>query len=285
MEFKSGCKINLYLKVGEKRADGYHELETIFYPLSEPFDVLDITEGKEEGLRVFCDTPGIDLEKNTLTKAYNLYKEATGFAPSLEILLKKGVPHGAGLGGGSADAACLLQYLERENPKPLGFSACLSLAAKVGADVPFFLYNEPCHAKGIGEILTPVSVNLKDRFLVLVHPHLHVSTAWAFNFLDERKKMLTGGEVLCINRHSQDVGEYAFHNDFEYALFDKYLGLRLIKSYFTANGAQESLLSGSGSSLFALFDKREVAQRVVENIKKEKFTDILGLDVYGPYGL
>ena len=183
---RTGGKINLFLFITGRRENGYHELRSLFTRLPEPVDTLVFRNAeRESGIRVSCSTPGIDLENNTLTKAYARYAEATGFAPAVDVELTKGIPHGAGLGGGSADGAEVLAWLQRQNPKPLPAEELNALAARVGADVPFFLASGGCLAEGIGDILTPVKTEVEGWYCVLVCPAVHVNTAWAYAAWDK----------------------------------------------------------------------------------------------------
>lgn len=338
MKIKCGCKINLYLRITGKREDGYHDLDTIFLPLDTPYDILKIKEnsknkekckdksknskhpkglapkkiialGKEfkrqslstqheENITVKCETQGIDLKNNTLTKAYALYSEQSGFHPKLSISLKKGIPHGAGLGGGSSNAASLLNYLQSKNPKPLSQKKLLNIATKVGADVPFFLYNLPCHAQGIGEILTPIDLKIYKKtpkenskkkheniYLVLISPYEGVNTKEAFENLDLTKKLpketankfkknklekkcLTGAPLFGNFQLSCFLKEFHLENDFEDFVFKRYPFIKQIKKEFLKAGAFASVLSGTGSSLFALFDKKEKAKKAIKRMQK-----------------
>ena len=206
MLIKSGCKINLGLKISDKREDGYHNLETVFYPLSMPFDEIHLEKTKETGMKLSCNIPGIDPENNTLTKAYDLYNQYHALDFGLDIRLIKGVPHGAGLGGGSANGAELLKYLQKETGNALPFQTLLEIAAKIGADVPFFLYDTPCKGEGIGEKLTPISLDLTAYSLLLILPDIHISTAWAFKKLAERKKILTSKKEQANKSRSKRLG-------------------------------------------------------------------------------
>lgn len=184
-----GCKINLSLQILGVRPNGWHELDTLFVPLEEPHDDLELVwTPKNPGLSLRCSVPGIDPRRNTLTSAYKAYADVTGFRPSLTATLRKGIPHGAGLGGGSADAAALLLWLNGQNPNPLTFPELLRVAAHVGADVSFFLYNRPCRGTGTGETLEPSdcldSMGLRGVGLILLCPRVHVSTPRAYTLWD-----------------------------------------------------------------------------------------------------
>ncbi len=180
---RCGCKINIFLKILGRRNDGYHELSTLFWPMPEPHDELKITWGGE-GITVLCGEAGIDPRSNTLTKAYGLYSAAKGRAPGCTVRLIKGVPSGAGLGGGSADAAALLLRLNAVASGPLNEEEMLRIAASVGADVPFFLQSEPCFAEGVVEKLIPFKGPARRGYFLLVCPDVKVSTANAYSLWD-----------------------------------------------------------------------------------------------------
>ena len=151
----AGCKVNLGLRITGLRDNGYHELDSLFWPLPRPCDRLHINETGTSGIVVHCAAPGIDLERNTLTRAYAALAERVPNLPGLEVKLIKGIPTGAGLGGGSSDAAALLHWLNKRLPAPLNDEELAAIALKVGADTPFFLKNTPCRVRGIGEIKEP----------------------------------------------------------------------------------------------------------------------------------
>lgn len=271
MRIKSGCKINLGLQILNRREDGYHNLKTIFYPLDKPFDTLDIEKTADKGITVLCGEKGIDPENNTLTKAYTLYSRENPLDFGLNITLTKGVPHGAGLGGGSANAAAVLTYLQKETKTPLPADRLTALAAKIGADVPFFLCNVPCKAEGIGEILTPVKLDLSSYFLLLLMPDLPISTAWAFKTLAEEKKMLTSLEEQANKTRSLLLGDMNMKNDFESVIFKVFTNLGACKEILLANGAVLASMSGTGSSLFGLFETDEAGKKALGELTKQRF--------------
>jgi len=295
---QTGCKINAYLRITGRLPSGYHTLDTIFVPLSEPFDTLCFSSSPNPlseptvpigddicGLRVLCDTPGINLSDNTLTKAYAAYAATTGFAPALTVRLQKGVPQGAGLGGGSANAAGLLQFLQSHAPKPLSQDAIGALALTVGGDVPFFLRNHPCHASGFGEILTPIDLAIATGLSlpwhgVLVMPQVHVSTIWAYGAWDEcQSRGIVRVYDECIGaRDLTSSGKQGkersssvqwFENSFEVPVFSRYPELALLKRELICSGARVALLSGSGASLFALFTTSQGAKATCERMMKK----------------
>ena len=269
---RTGCKINWFLRIGPKRPDGYHDLETLFIPLNKPHDELHLRPGTTPGLRVLCAEPGIDPERNTLTTAYRLWREAVGTAPDLELTLLKGVPHGAGLGGGSADAAGLLRHLQewagRNGRAPLASEALNALAAKVGADVPFFLLNKPALAEGIGERLREVPNPAADRVVVTVCPPIPVSTAWAFATLDaERGKKENFAPNSLTRSGPRSTTSFSCganqENDFQEVVFRAFPELVRIRDGLLEHGAIAARMSGSGSTIFGVFAEIGQAERAV----------------------
>lgn len=276
-----GCKVNISLHITGVRPDGYHELDSLFYPLPEPFDVLHMTEGTHqshgEGLHCTCTASGIDQQHNTLTRAYTAYAARTGYAPALQVHLEKGIPHGAGLGGGSADAAAVLLYLNARAPHPLDTAALNSLATTVGADVPFFLQSAPCRVRGIGEMLETLPFFLAAWHLVLVCPPEHVSTPWAYQAWDTAN--LAKNDSLCLTSLPLKAKEFVFQrayiaNTFEGVVFDAYPQLRRHKEGLLTAGANAAVLSGSGASLVGLFRDAAVARRAAQSFHLQ------GIQVY-----
>lgn len=301
---RSGCKINLYLRVGPRRPDGYHDLESLFIPLSLPCDEIEIVREEDEaapdaalashirqdgdgppaGLRVSFSSPDIDPRRNTLTKAYAWYAAQTGFAPKLSLTVRKGVPHGAGLGGGSADAAALLAYLQQEAPaagfQPLDEEDLLRRSAAIGADVPFFLLGTPAKAAGVGELLCPVPNPVKGRFLLLLCPDIVVSTGWAFAALDEQRKKealeckKNTIRSLTSTKHQATysfVHEMVHGNDFEKLVFARFPELGELYARLCRTGADIVRMSGTGSSLFALFKQSADAEKMRKTLAEENY--------------
>ena len=258
---RTGGKINLYLFITGRRENGYHELDTLFVRLPEPLDTLTFRPAEREGgIRVFCDTPGIDLEKNTLTKSYELYARATGFAPAVDVELVKGIPHGAGLGGGSADGAEVLAWLQRQNPEPMEALALNALAARVGADVPFFLGRGACFAEGIGDILSPAESGIEGWFGVLVCPRAAVNTAWAYGAWDAENPSFSLTEKRKADKNNRSSCQCFYGmNDFESVVFAAHPQLAELKALLIQEGADIAGMSGSGSSLFGIFRSKESA--------------------------
>lgn len=300
---KSGCKINLFLRVLGRRPDGYHDIESLFLPLAEPHDEIHVTPLADshpgpvhDRLRCVFLSPasggsaplplsGIDPQTNTLSRAYSLYAIATGFAPRLGIRVIKRVPAGAGLGGGSANAAALLRYLQRmaanSGLRPLDAAALVALASRVGADVPFFLQDGPALVGGIGEKLTPCASPFPGLYLVLVCPGLRVSTAWAFAALDKRRLLLplpasssqkNGEERLTTGQPRATtslVQAQDFKNDFEDLVFAHFPELARLHGFLCGSGAELARMSGTGASLFALYRDKRIAREAAKTLANE----------------
>jgi 4-diphosphocytidyl-2-C-methyl-D-erythritol kinase len=261
------CKVNLFLQVGPRRTDGYHDIDTFFLPLPEPSDALFIRRFDEPGdIDFTCSDPKLETDDNLVVRAYRRFADRTGFAPRLEVGLKKRIPHGAGLGGGSADAAALLRYCnDRAGQAALSEPDLSGLALGLGADVPFFLLDAPARATGVGERLVPEDPGLAGFFLVVVCPRLRVPTAWAYAALDAARTFPTkpGTERLTSvfegNKRAFCVTGRPLQNDFEPVVFATHPEIGRVKERLLAIGAAGALLSGSGSAVFGLFRERQTA--------------------------
>ena len=277
-ELRVAGKINLFLLITGRRPDGYHELATFFMPLPGPCDALALAPVPGEGIRVECGAPGIDPQRNTLTRAYRLYAEATGFAPGLGVRLQKGIPSGAGLGGGSADGAAILAWMQRHCPRPLGGDDLLALAARVGADVPFFLRGAPCIAEGIGEKLRPMPSGLEGWSCVLACPPVHVDTSWAYSAWDAERMPFSLTEWEKIDKNIASRYQCLFgRNDFEAVVFARWPELSSWKAAVAETGADIAGMSGSGSALYGLFRDGARAAKSVASLREK------GTVAYGPF--
>ena len=245
------CKINLGLSILAKRADGYHELETVFYPISVsdaleilPTDNLTITQS---GIAV----PG-DPAQNLCLKAYHLLKKDFPQLPAVQMHLHKNIPMGAGLGGGSSDGTAALIMLNQQFDLGLNEQQLIDYASQLGSDCPFFVYNKACHASGRGEILTPINLDLSNYQFLLVHPGVHIATAWAFQQLNPNTKSESIQSI--IEKPITDWKNFLI-NDFETPVFKAEPSLSVIKDQLYQLGAIYASMSGSGSSLFGIFPK------------------------------
>ena len=254
------AKINLILRVLFRRPDGYHELFTIFQKITL-FDELELELDNSPQIRL--EVLGASLptdERNLCVRAALLYREKTGLNFGLKIRLKKLIPPGTGLGGGSSDAATVLKFLN-ERFSLLTAEELFSLAKALGADVPFFLFpGSTALGQGIGERLSPWPTH--PAYYVLVVPALSISTAWAY-----RNLRLTIPAEPPNYVPGQPLWHQGLVNDFEPLIFEFYPELKGLKLRLKELGAQEALLSGTGASLFGVFERREEAERAIEELK------------------
>jgi len=245
------CKINLGLSILANRADGYHELETVFYPIavSDALEILpaaDLTM-TQSGIAV----PG-DPAQNLCLKAYHLLKNDFPQLPAVQMHLHKNIPMGAGLGGGSSDGAAALSMLNDLFQLQLSTTQLIQYAAQLGSDCPFFILNEASHATGRGEVMQPMPINLSNFTMALIHPNIPISTGWAFQQITPAIKEKTIASII-----QQPIATWKNEliNDFEKPVFEAHTSLALIKHNLYEQGAIYASLSGSGSSLFGLFPK------------------------------
>ena len=246
------AKINLGLNVVERRPDGYHNIETVFYPIGIS-DVLEI-EPSETCTDYSFSSSGIPLsgdpEENLVVKAYRLLRSQYQF-PAIDISLCKQIPFGAGLGGGSADAAFMLKGLNELFELKITKRKLENLAAKLGADCPVFIKNKPVFATGIGNVFTPIKFSLRGYFLVLIKPDIHVSTPEAYSLVVPQKPEMSLLEII-----QKPLSEWKTYmkNDFEQSVFAKHPAIENIKSKLYDMGAVYASMSGSGSSVFGIFE-------------------------------
>jgi 4-diphosphocytidyl-2-C-methyl-D-erythritol kinase len=245
------CKINLGLSILAKRADGYHELETVFYPIAVS-DALEILPAANLTMtQSGIDVPG-DPAQNICLKAYHLLKKDFPTLPAVQMHLHKNIPMGAGLGGGSSDGTSTLLILNQQFSLGLNDQQLIDYASQLGSDCPFFVYNKACHATGRGEILTPIHLDLSNYQFLLVHPGVHIATAWAFQQLNPHTKSESIQAI--IEKPITDWKNYLI-NDFEAPVFKAEPKLLVIKDQLYQLGAIYASMSGSGSSLFGIFPK------------------------------
>lgn len=246
------AKINLGLYVVEKRPDGFHNLETIFYPAPwrDALEVVPAT-GNETTLNITGLAVDAPTEKNLVMRAYKLLANEYNL-PKLDIYLHKAIPFGAGLGGGSADAAFMLTMLNQLFELGISEDKLAEYAATLGSDCAFFVYNYPMIASGRGEILSPIKVDLSGYTIVLVKPPFGISTPEAFAGITPKKPKIPLTEAI-----SQPIERWkdVLFNDFEPHLFRNHPQLAAIKQQLYDKGAIYAAMSGSGSTIFGLFDK------------------------------
>lgn len=264
------AKINISLFITGRREDGFHDLESLFLPVPGLADSLEIRPGAPgSGCRIEPELASCPQDKNLAYKAWLAYARATGFAPDIRVVLTKRIPTGAGLGGGSSDAAAMLRWLqEKAGRAALDDCALNALAARLGADVPFFLLSGPAVAEGIGEKLTPVDIDLSGFTLVLALPQVHVSTPWAYGAWDAlmgtKNTAQQGSDCLTsartANKRRVSLSPVVVRNDFEVVVFPAHTALRVIKEQLFSLGAVSAVMSGSGAGIASLFRDCRLAQ-------------------------
>jgi 4-diphosphocytidyl-2-C-methyl-D-erythritol kinase len=244
------CKINLGLWVTQRRTDGYHNIQTVMYPV--PWcDVLEILPADSAEATLTVTGTHLDgvQEKNLCFRAWSLLAEKYSIPP-VNIHLHKVIPTGAGLGGGSSDAAFTLQMLNSLFHLNLDNDTLRLLSVQLGMDCPFFIENVPALSTGRGEFLKPVSLSLDGYYLVLVKPPIHVSTAGAFLGITPVYRENSIDESIT---HPIQDWKHELHNDFEKSVFELYPDIQEIKYAMYRKGALYSAMSGSGSAVFGLF--------------------------------
>lgn len=245
-------KINLGLFVCEKRNDGYHNIDSVFYPLPV-HDILEIVLSPTDETKLFIYGLSIegDVEENLVMKAYRFMQKKYQLAP-IHIHLFKKIPSGAGLGGGSADATYMIHLLNTFFNIGLETKEIADIAIQLGSDCAFFAYKQPMYVQGRGEILHEVSVDLKSYHIILMNPGIHVSTKEAYSNIHAQMPSISSKEWI-----SKAVSEWknGLSNDFEKSVFLLHPNIELLKNYMYAQGAVYAAMSGSGSSVYGLFDK------------------------------
>ncbi|MBF1385321.1 4-(cytidine 5'-diphospho)-2-C-methyl-D-erythritol kinase [Prevotella aurantiaca] len=271
------CKINLGLNVVRKRNDGYHDLETVFYPvpLTDKLEAV-VGEGADCTCSLSLSDNAIegDLDDNLIVKAYKLL--ASDYClPHVDFDLEKHIPSQAGLGGGSSDATYTLRVLNKLCNLNLDAPTLQRYAARLGADCAFFVTAEPSFATGIGDILTPMSdqcAHLKGLYLLIVKPPVAISTAQAFSFVKPQPPIIICKDIVA--QPINDEWRKHLNNDFELSIFNVYPEIRSIKQQLYDMGAMYAQMSGSGSAFFGIFQTRPT---LLPEVFKEMFTYICQL--------
>jgi 4-diphosphocytidyl-2-C-methyl-D-erythritol kinase len=253
------CKINLGLRITGKRTDGYHNIETIFYPvpLNDALEIIQATDTQAAAETTFTQTGTLvdgDEKDNLCIKAYHLLKKDFTQLSAVKIHLHKAIPMGAGLGGGSADAAFTLQLLNDKFNLQLSTDQLLSYALILGSDCPFFILNKPCYASGRGEIMEPINLDLTGYQLLVVNPGIHVNTGWAFAQLTLANNK-TASSLQSIIAAPVASWKNELVNDFEQPVFRQHPTIADIKKELYQQGALYASMSGSGSTVYGLFEK------------------------------
>ena len=249
----SNCKINIGLYITGKRPDGYHNLETFFFPIPL-YDVLELIDASETGITVIGqDIPGLP-QNNIIIKAWNLLKADFPALPPVHFYLLKNIPAGAGLGAGSANGAYALMALNEKFELGLSQQQLMNYGLQLGSDCPFFILNKPSLARGRGEVFSDLETDLTGYKIVIVNPGIHISTPWAFAHIQPRPAAANLATAT-----GKPVADWKklIHNDFETVVFAAHPEIKAIKESLYDAGAIFSLMSGSGSTVYGLFEKNK----------------------------
>jgi 4-diphosphocytidyl-2-C-methyl-D-erythritol kinase len=259
------AKINIGLRIIRKRSDKYHDIETVFYPIHLA-DELEITKSDKHE---FFSNIHLEADANLCLRALHFFCERTGINAEVKITLKKNIPVGSGLGGGSSDAASVLLALQELYGKPLCEIELHDIATQLGADVPFFLKKTPSYATGKGEIIEPINLRITS-FILTVTPNISVSTALAYSLVvptGAKSKSLRDALLDLGNRYESYKGTII--NDFETEVTKKFPVVGEIKSEMYEQGAQYALMSGSGSSVYGFFGNETLAMKACTVLSQE----------------
>lgn len=247
------AKINIGLNILSKRDDGYHNLQTIFYPVAIK-DALEIIDTNESENDIVFSSSGLTIngkeDDNLCIKAYHLLQKDFQQILPVKIHLHKNIPMGAGMGGGSADAAFMLCLLNDKFSLNLSTEELIKYALQLGSDCPFFIVNQPCFATGRGEILEPIKLNISPYKICIVNPGIHVNTAIAFSGIEPGKNECN--LIQLIHQPIKDWKETII-NDFEVSVFAKHPEIASIKHELYKQGALYASMSGSGSTVYGIF--------------------------------
>lgn len=252
------CKINLGLHIIGKRTDGFHNLETIFYPLLLR-DAIEILPNPSSPEDVVFSCSGIEVQglasDNICIKAFRLLKEHFTQLPNIKIHLLKNIPTGAGLGGGSADGAFVLSTLNEMFKLQLNEQQLIDFSLQLGSDCPFFIVNKPCYAASRGEVIETIPLDLSAYKIVIINTGIHVNTGWAFSQITPKANAVNLKEAI-----AKPIKEWSslIINDFEEPVFKAHPLLQDIKNELYKKGSVYASMSGSGSTIFGVFPKEQI---------------------------
>ncbi len=268
LKIKTPAKINLGLHVVSKRDDGYHNIETIFYPI----ELYDILTFRKSGEFSFTST-NQDLNEspvNLIVKAKNLLEDETREKIKVHIHLEKNIPIGGGLGGGSSDAAATLVSLNKLFRLEINNERLKELALKLGSDVPFFLDPKPCFALSRGEKLEFINIKIPYSILI-INPGIHLSTKWAYNKIIPMKPVFNLRQLTQQQLNAPDQLKIILKNDFEEIVFKDYPQIKQLKENLYKTDSEFVLMTGSGSTLFAFFKDELLGKKTRKELGEKYF--------------
>jgi 4-diphosphocytidyl-2-C-methyl-D-erythritol kinase len=255
------CKINIGLNIVSKRADAYHNIETVFYPLNwcDAVEIISLSDNDAIAASVHFTQSGLSIPgkeaDNICLKAYHLLKKDFPGIPPVNMHLHKTIPAGAGLGGGSANGAFTLALINKKFNLNLSPEKLVEYASQLGSDCPFFINNAPCYATERGEQMEPVALDLSSYSFLIIHPGIHIQTVWAFSKLKPAQPVQP---VKSIVQQPVETWRNELVNDFEIPVFREYPRIEEVKKILYANGALYASLTGSGSAVYGIFSKNNL---------------------------
>ena len=262
------CKINIGLRIIRKREDGFHDLETVFYPIYHLHDALELVQAHHSDSKnqfpVNFTFSGLkidgDISNNLSFKAYHLLKKDFPDLPNIQMHLHKVIPMGAGLGGGSADGAFALKLLNEKFNLNLTADQLMDYALQLGSDCPFLIINKPSFAWGRGNMMKNINLNLKGYSIILINPGIHINTAWAFEQIipSANRQTDTEKELQALILQPIDSWKNAVENDFESIVTNAHPIIGAIKSELYKKGAVYASMSGSGSTVYGIFPSHKM---------------------------
>jgi 4-diphosphocytidyl-2-C-methyl-D-erythritol kinase len=276
LEKNSPCKVNLLLNILGRRADGFHELETVMQPVNL-FDRLQFTRGGS-GVQLTCSEPSLPTDSSNLAhRAAAAFLQQAGIVDGVGVHLEKKIPMAAGLGGGSGNAATTLLALNELFGHPLAAAQLDSIAASLGSDIPFFLQDKPALAVGRGEIVSSLEPfrALQGAAFLLIHPGFGIATAWAYKELARFPTAINGQPgraqqlIELLNTTVLARAGAAFYNSLEAPALEKFPLLALYQEFLRAQGAAATLMSGSGSTTFAIARDESDARRLEDQVQSK----------------
>lgn len=268
IEIKAPAKINIGLNIVEKRNDGFHNLETLFYPINDLFDKITIK--KSEKFEFKCSNNDISKE-NIIIDTIKILEEIFNKKFNVSIILDKYIPMGAGLGGGSSDAAAVLLAMNDMFNLKLSWNRLKEIALQIGSDVPFFLRSIPAIGRSRGEVLNYVDLEIK-KTIVLVNPGIHISTKEAYSSITPKKNKLKYENLISKFDSNVDYLRENLINDFEDFVFKNFPQVENIKENMLNSNAEISLMSGSGSTVFGIFKTKLDAEKYIKSVNKQYYS-------------
>jgi 4-diphosphocytidyl-2-C-methyl-D-erythritol kinase len=252
------CKINIGLEVLGKRADGFHDIATVFFPIAQK-DVLEAVRSNAPQWSASGFAVGGNWQDNLVAKAYSLLQQDFPNLSPVHWHLHKAIPMGAGLGGGSADGAFALRLLNKLFQLQLSDEQLMHYALQLGSDCPFFVLNQPAFATGRGEALQPLSIDLSAYNIVLINPGIHVNTGWAFQQMNLPVGSNRASKLKTAIEKPIKHWPAHIHNDFEQVVFAAHPAIQELKEKLYANDAAFAAMTGTGSTVYGLFEKAQHA--------------------------